>query len=172
MDRKSRQIFIHGPYGSRQVKEALGDLLMGLILSPDQIWLVSPWVSDFELLDNRTGEWSGVHGEWGMRFVMFSEMLAVAVESGCHLTLVTNADEINDRFYERLTKDLADETAVRRVVSEKLHTKGLLTSSFFLAGSMNFTYSGVGRNEEAVRLSVDNDEIAEARYEFEQWYLK
>ncbi len=171
-ERTSRQIFLHGPYGSRQLKEAMGDLLVGLILSPDDVWLVSPWVSDFELLDNRAGDWSAMHAGWGVKLVMFSELLAAAVDSGCRLTLVTNADKMNDQFYERLIKDLADDVAVRRIISDKVHTKGFLTRSFFLAGSMNFTYSGVSRNEETVRLSVDKDEIAEARHEFEQWYLK
>jgi phosphatidylserine/phosphatidylglycerophosphate/cardiolipin synthase-like enzyme len=103
---------------------------------------------------------------------MFSELLAVALESGCRLKLVTNADEINERFYERLSRGGANTSAIRRVVNDQLHTKGLLCNAFFLAGSMNFTYSGLHRNDERVRLSIDPEEIAEARLEFESRYFK
>ena len=172
METLGRQMFVHGLYGERQLRETLSDLLIGLVLSPDTIWLVSPWVSDFDLLDNRSGDWNSVHAAWGARYVMFSELLAAALASGCQLKLVTKADEINDRFYERLTRHLDGERAIRRVVDEQLHTKGLLTSSFFLAGSMNFTYSGVHRNDERVRLSIDMEEISEAKLEFENRYFK
>ena len=172
MESLGRQIFVHGVYGERQLRETLSDLLVGLILSPSTVWLVSPWISDFDLLDNRSGDWNSVHAAWGPRYVMFSELLAVALQSGCQLKLVTNADEINDRFYERLSRSGADRNAIRRVVNDQLHTKGLLCSAFFLAGSMNFTYSGLHRNDERVRLSIDSEEIAEARLEFESRYFK
>lgn len=171
MESLGRQIFVHGLYGERQLREALSDLLVGLVLSPDSLWLVSPWVSDFDLLDNRSGDWTSVHPAWGARYVMFSELLAVGIEAGCELTLVTNNDEANKRFYERVTKDLTDRDRARWIVDERLHTKGFLSSSFFLAGSMNFTYSGVNRNDEYVRLSVDSDEISDARMEFERHYV-
>ncbi len=172
MDSLGRQIFVHGLYGERILREALSDLLVSLVLSPDTVWLVSPWVSDFDLLDNRAGDWTSVHPGWGARYVMFSELLAVGIEAGCELTLVTNKDEANKRFYERLVKNLTDPNRVHWIVEEQLHTKGLLCASFFLAGSMNFTYSGINRNDEHVRLSIDSDEISEARMEFEARYIK
>ena len=104
MPELSRQFFLHGPYGDVQLKETLGVLLAGLILSPDELWLVSPWVTDFDLLDNRSGDWDYVQPSWGARFVRFSEMLVAAVESGCTLNLVTNRDELNQTFYTSLIK--------------------------------------------------------------------
>jgi hypothetical protein len=41
-----------------------------------------------------------------------------------------------------------------------------------LSGSMNFTYSGINRNDEHLRLSIDSEDIADARLEFEEQYAK
>jgi len=166
----SRQIFIHGPYGMRQLKETLVDLLVGLILSPDKVWLVSPWLSDFDLLDNRSGNWNCIQPTWGPRFVRFSELLVAAVNSGCDLNCVTIRDDMNPRFFDQLDRGLSAGHSYFRTEAKRLHTKGLLCSSFFLAGSMNFTYSGTHRNDERVDLIVDPDAIAEAKLEFENRY--
>jgi hypothetical protein len=172
MDSLGRQIFVHGPYGERQIRETLSDLLVGLILSPDTVWLVSPWVSDFDLLDNRSGDWTSLNPSWGARFVMFSELLAAGIDAGCELRLVTNGHDGNARFYERATKGLSQLKRVQWKVVQQLHTKGLLCTSFFLSGSMNFTYSGINRNDEHLRLSIDSEDIADARLEFEEQYAK
>jgi hypothetical protein len=172
MEPLGRQIFIHGLFGERQFRETLSDLMVGLILSPATLWLVSPWVSDFDLLDNRSSDWNSVHAAWGARHVLFSELFAVAIDAGCQLNLVTNKDDVNDRFYEQLINNINDKDAVRWIIEDKLHTKGLLSPAFLLAGSMNFTYSGLNRNDEYVRLSVDPQEIADARLEFESRYIR
>lgn len=170
MSSDSRQIFAHGPYGNRQVRETLSDLLISLIVRPDAIWLVSPWVSDFDLLDNRSNGWTSINPAWGARFVRFSELLAAAVDAGSNLRLVTNAEPMNGRFLEQIRSSLAPNSSISRCESETLHTKGLLCSSFFLSGSMNFTYSGTHRNDENIVLTTDPNVIAEARIEFESKY--
>ena len=48
-------------------------------------------------------------------------------------------------------------------VAQELHEKGFLGDGFYLSGSMNFTFSGVTLNEEAVHYSVDPSFVAEAR---------
>ena len=167
---QSRQIFTHGPYGMRQLKETLRDLMVGLIIRPDDMWLVSPWISDFDLLDNRCGNWNTVDPSWGPRIVRFSELLVSAMDAGCRMTYVTNSHEMNRRFYEQLVSKMRTAERPTSVVKDSLHTKGLLTSSFFLAGSMNFTYSGTHSNDERVQLTIDQNAITEARIEFESRY--
>ncbi|ALL16084.1 hypothetical protein UP00_21320 [Enterobacter asburiae] len=51
MKANQRQIFLHGATGQRVLREVLSAQLVGLILQPEPIWLVSPWVSNFTLLD-------------------------------------------------------------------------------------------------------------------------
>lgn len=169
MTELSRQFFLHGPFGDTQLKEALGSLLASLILIPDEIWLVSPWVSDFKILDNRAGDWDYVQHGWGARYVYFSEMLVASIESGSRLILVTNRDSMNKEFHKKLTTKI-DPNLVNWVQAERLHTKGLLCSSFFLSGSMNFTYSGTNRNDERVQLYTNSNTITEAKLEFQKRY--
>lgn len=166
----SRTIFINNRFGIRQLKETLSNLLISSAISPSEIWLVSPWLSDFDLLDNRSGDWDALNPAWGSRRVGFSELLSFAIEAGCNLNLVTNNDLINDAFEERLKQILNGPGLLRVVKSEKLHTKGLLSKDYFLAGSMNFTYSGTHKNEEQVVLNIDKDTILEAKLEFEDLY--
>src|SRR5690606_33917369 len=85
MTSHGRQIFVHGVYAERQLRNTLSNLLVGLILNPDVVWLVSPWVSDFDLLDNRTSDWNSVNPAWGARYVQFSELLAAATDTGSRL---------------------------------------------------------------------------------------
>jgi phosphatidylserine/phosphatidylglycerophosphate/cardiolipin synthase-like enzyme len=170
MPESSRQIFLHGPYGMRQLQESLGDIMVSLLLGPEDLWLVSPWVSDFDLLDNRAGQYDSINPAWGPRYVRFSELLAAAIESGSSVKFVTKRDEINRRFFSRLTEELSTGQAIFKLEVDRLHTKGLLGSSFFLAGSMNFTYSGTHRNDERIQLVIDRKEMSDARIEFESRY--
>lgn len=167
---RTRVIVLNNDLGMRQLKEALGNILIGLSQCPDTIWLVSPWVTDFDLLDNRSHNWSNINPSWGARKVRFSELLIFAIESGCSLNLVTNEDNINDAFINRIKSGVSESSSFSYVASENLHTKGLLTSSIWLAGSMNFTYSGTHLNQEQVTLSTSKDIILEMTLEFEQSY--
>ena len=166
----SRTIFINNCFGIRQLKETLSNLIISSSIAPSELWLVSPWLSDFDLLDNRSGDWSALNPGWGARRVRFSELLLFAIEAGCNLNLVTNYDRINDSFEERLRQAINEPGSFRVVKSEKLHTKGFLSNDYFLAGSMNFTYSGTHKNEEQVVLNIDKDTILEAKLEFEDLY--
>jgi hypothetical protein len=166
----TRAIVLHNELGMRQLKETLGNVLIGLSQCPDTIWLVSPWVTDFELLDNRSNNWSNLNPAWGARKVRFSEMLIFAVESGCKLNLVINEDSINKAFINRIKTVISDPLSMSVVKSQNLHTKGFLTSSLWLAGSMNFTFSGTHLNQEQVQLNLSKDIIFEMKLEFEQSY--
>jgi phosphatidylserine/phosphatidylglycerophosphate/cardiolipin synthase-like enzyme len=154
----------------RQLKETLSDLLISLIISPDDLWLVSPWVSDFDLLDNRCGDWNTIDPRWGARYVRFSELLAAAIDAGCNLKSVTNSHKMNQRFFDQIISNLHSDRSPAWFVKDSLHTKGLLCSRFFLAGSMNFTYNGTHNNDERIQLMIDEDAITEAKIEFERQY--
>ncbi len=65
-----RQIFLHGPLGQRHLREVLSGIMTGLFMAPERIWLVSPWVSDFPVLDNKTGDWDSLNPSWGKREII------------------------------------------------------------------------------------------------------
>lgn len=165
-----RQIFLHGPLGQRHLKEVLSGQMAGLFIRPELIWLVSPWISDFPVLDNRTGEWDALLTSWGNREIGFLELLASAVNNGCALRLVTQNDGKSQSFINQLKNRLISGADYKYLASDTLHTKGLLTKHFFLRGSMNYTYHGAKLNDEVLELTNDGTIISEALLEFEYRY--
>lgn len=148
------------------------DLLAGLFsaelcLASRCLWLVSPWVSDVELLDNSAGTFGSLT-RFGKRPVRLAEVLIALASSGTHIVVGTTADEHNKRFLERL-RLLADDLRVSHLIttsidaSNKLHTKALTGDDFALAGSMNITFNGIQVREELVDLRTDDAYVAQAR---------
>lgn len=170
--RDKRQIMTKSLVGKQHIKEVLSGMLMGEILHPREMWLVSAWVSDFELLDNRSGAWDLLNPSWGHRMVTFFEMLETAVSNGCHLNVVVKKHESNLKPVTQLNKRLGRFTTYRLEETQKLHTKGLLTKHAFLGGSMNFTYSGTNRNEEMMIFDRDPNVLANTGLEFSTSYLR
>lgn len=165
-----RQIFLHGPLGQRHLREVLSGQMAGLFIIPELIWLVSPWISDFPVLDNRTGDWDILDPSWGNREISFMELLASAVNKGCPLRLITQNDGQSLSFISQLQNRLLTSADYKYLASGTLHTKGLLTKHFFLRGSMNYTYRGAKINDEVLELTNDGTMISEALLEFENRY--
>ena len=168
----SRKILTNTSLGKRHLKEVLGSTFAGLILSPQEIWLVTAWFTDFEILDNRSGNWSYLNASWGNRMVTFIELLETAVLNGCKLNLVVNETKTNDSALSLLKNKLVNEDGFRFEISDKVHIKGLVTESFFFDGSMNFTFSGANRNDELVTISGDTHQISTTRIDFNNLYFK
>lgn len=166
-----RQIFVHGSEGQRVLREVLGAQLVGLMMNPQPLWLVSPWVSNFAVLDNRSGNWSFVEPAWGNREIYFQELLAGMVNYGVELKMVTRDLPLNRDFVKQLYNRLHSKAVFHHTCSHDLHTKGMLSPHFFIQGSMNFTWRGANRNEESVVLTCDQHIITEARTEFEKQYF-
>ncbi|MCY1465339.1 hypothetical protein D9M71_834720 [compost metagenome] len=97
-------------------------------------------------------------------------MLAKAVNCGCRLRVVTRDDTYSRRFVQQLSGRLISGHDFSCQFSEQVHTKGLLTNSCFLKGSMNYTWSGTNRNDEHVMLTSNSQIISEALLEFEEHY--
>jgi hypothetical protein len=165
-----RQIFLHGPLGRRQYREVLGSLMASLVVVPDKIYLVSPWLTDFFLLDNRSGFWDAIEPSWGSREIRFSELIATAVNNGSSLRVVVNNDGKSQSFINHFENMLGFNADYKLLKSQPLHTKGILTRSFFLKGSMNYTASGASLNEEHLTLTCDPTQISEALLEFSGHY--
>ena len=54
-----RRIFRSSSTSNAEIRELLESLFAAELLSPSRcLWLVSPWLTDLELLDNRAGAWS------------------------------------------------------------------------------------------------------------------
>jgi hypothetical protein len=172
----SRQIFKGRSKAERQAEGLLQTTLLAELLSPSEvIWLISPWVSDVAILDNRTGAYAGVDPTWGRRAISLVEVLTTLVSKGASLVVATRSDAHNTRFIQRLENAVsangrASQLIIHQDDRERLHEKGLLGDDYYIAGSMNFTESGIRLLDEAIKLELDSEAVAQARVHFRQNY--
>lgn len=148
------------------------DLLAGLfaaeITTPSRcLWLVSPWISDVELIDNSAGGFSAL-ARFGKRQIRLTEILVALAGRGCHVVVGTTSDDHNTWFRQRLELLASDARVAHRVTivvdeSEQLHTKAMTGDDYALAGSMNITYNGIQVREEYVDLRTDPEAVAQSR---------
>lgn len=157
-----------------EVRELLQATFVSELLSPSRcLWLVSPWVSDIPIIDNRTGGFDSLDPSWGPRVVRLTAVLGLLLQRGATVVLATRPVGHNRPFVEQLNaaaRDLATPAALRVNESEDLHEKGLLGDDFYLSGSMNLTYGGVELLEETVKYDTSEPVIAQAQLVyFERW---
>jgi hypothetical protein len=153
---------------ANEAAELLAGLFSAELCLPSRcLWLVSPWVSDVELVDNSAGTF-GALARFGKRPVRLSELLVTLASSGTHVVIGTTTDSHNTHFLERL-RLLAGDLRVGHMVStsidstNRLHTKALTGDDYALAGSMNITFNGIQIREELVDLRTDDAYVAQAR---------
>jgi hypothetical protein len=156
---------------SASVSEA-ADLLAGLFsaelcLPSVCLWLVSPWISDVELIDNSTGGFDTL-ARHGRRPIRLTEVLVTLASQGTHIVVGTTTDEHNTKFLHKLrllAEDLrvADKFTISIDHTDNLHTKALTGDDFALSGSMNITFNGIQIREELIDLRTETSYVAEAR---------
>ena len=151
-----------------EVLDLLNALFTAELIAPSKcLWLVSPWISDVEIIDNSAGTYP-VLGHYGKRAVRLTEVLGTLALEGTRVVIATTSDATNDSFVRRmqlLSRDLRIEEGVdiRTDYSGRLHTKALTGDDYALAGSMNITYNGIFIREEQVELKTDAEYVAQAR---------
>lgn len=171
-----RRIFKGSGRSEREVEVLLQNLLVMEALVPSaSLWLVSPWVTDIEVVDNRAAGFAGIEPLWPQRRLRLSEVLASLAQRGTEIVIATRSDEHNQLFHRRMSAASAAVGAadrVRIVIDEhdEQHEKGLLSDGFFLSGSMNFTVRGIRLNDEVVSITLDPDEISQARINMRDRY--
>lgn len=168
-----RRIFKSQVTGSAVIRELLQSMFVGEMLRAGRTaWIVSPWVNNVVLLDNRSGNFDALNPEWGRREVRLSDVLLSLLTRGRRVVIVTRKAQSNNQFLESFG-ELADQhmlaEQVEVVKRNNLHTKGILLSNTLLLGSMNLTFTGLEINEEWVEFSTDSEDLARARLEFESY---
>ena len=153
----------------RQIHELLEALFTAELLSPSaHLFLVSPWIRDLELIDNRSGRFSGLDPTWSRRNLRLGEILRVLIERGAHVTLATRPLDENRVFVDRLRRGLPTSARERLTVElrKHLHAKGLVGDDYAVKGSMNFTHNGLENLEELVTFERGPRQVAELRTQF------
>ncbi|UCZ61893.1 phospholipase D-like domain-containing protein DpdK [Mycolicibacterium phocaicum] len=131
------------------------------------LWLVSPWISNVEIVDNSAGGFDAV-SRFGKRRIRLVELLVALASQGSHIVVGTTTDAHNTRFLHRLQSTAEDLRVANRFTmsidpSENLHTKALTGDDYALAGSMNITFNGIQVREEHIDLRTDDAFVAQAR---------
>jgi phosphatidylserine/phosphatidylglycerophosphate/cardiolipin synthase-like enzyme len=170
----SRRIFKSAVTSQNLIRELLQLMLLGELIAPggQRIWLVSPWISNIAILDNRAGGFNAVNPEWGSREIRLIEVVGNLMARGCPLGVATSLDEHNQAFLDgmreaALEAGLSDRLSI--IERENLHTKGILLRRGLLTGSMNITYRGLELNDEAVIYDTAPASLAQARISFESY---
>lgn len=173
---KTRRIFRSAVTSQDVVRELIQMMCLAELLAPSrEVWLVSPWISDFVLLDNRSGRFDSINPQWQRREIRLVDYTLQLMTSGTRVIVVTRHNTHNQAFLSRLG-DRATEAglgdSIEVIQRERLHTKGILTTGGLLMGSMNLTYSGLELNEESVYYETSAEAIAKARVEFRNYRLE
>lgn len=157
-----RRISTHGDGPTLLASDVLQTLFISEILSPSEdVWLLSPWISDIPVIDNRAGAFTGILQGTTSRVVLLTEALLELASLGSQVHVVVRPDPRNLKVTDKLAAS-GESPGLHLSEIKNLHEKALLTSRFHLHGSMNFTHYGREVNEEALVLETGTDNISRA----------
>jgi phosphatidylserine/phosphatidylglycerophosphate/cardiolipin synthase-like enzyme len=165
-----RRIFKSSTTGPGVIRELLQLMFLAEMLNPsEEIWVVSPWISDVPILDNRAGNFNVMNPEWHRRELRLSDLALQVLTGGSRIIVVARPDEHNLTFLDQLCERAEEASLLNQLTIVKrdhLHTKGILTGAGLLLGSMNLTYRGFELNDEVIEYDTSSQRIAEARQSF------
>lgn len=174
------RLIVKSAEGNREeVRDLLESILAVELLSPGtELWLVSPWITDLPILDNRSGSYSGLDPTWPKRHRSLAELLGNLLEHSpkTKLLVVTRPSEDSStaRFCERLRNIIGLSGNLDRLSLNdrraNLHTKGLIGDQVALSGSMNFTNNGISVLEETVQFQIDEQTVSQFLMSFHEHY--
>jgi hypothetical protein len=165
---------------ANQSRVAVSDLLEAVLVAEliapgSRLLLVSPWISDFPVVDNRSGQFAQIDAQWGASKLRLSAVLRSLLSRGVRVSIACSKGEREDGFIQQLqTFAEADGTEDLLIVRRNdefghgiEHQKSLIADDWAIYGSMNFTYSGVELNGELVTFTDDAQEVAQLAAELQ-----
>jgi hypothetical protein len=169
---KSRNLRTSALSSHEELADALQALFVAELLKPSTpLWIVTPWISEVDVLDNRSGLFNGLLPDLPQRPIRLIEVLVNMLQRGGGVVIACRPDDHNRSFIESLRhRAAAEDAGYERLncrYASELHEKGILSSSLLLSGSMNLTYNGIRRLEESITITNDADTIARTRHAYE-----
>ncbi|GAF48277.1 phospholipase D-like domain-containing protein DpdK [Rhodococcus wratislaviensis] len=164
-----RRITTHGDGPTLLASDVVQSLFVSEILSPSEdVWLLSPWISDIPVIDNRAGAFTGMFPGMTVRTILLTDALIELAKRGSHVHVVVRPDPRNTKVADKLEAAVEAIEGIDVLEKKNLHEKALLTSRFHLHGSMNFTHYGREVNEEALVLETGTDNISRANLDYHE----
>ncbi len=169
-----RTIRTSGPRTRYELRNALQSLFVAELVSPsEEIFIVTPWISDVEIVDNQANTFSGIDTDLPIGKVRLSTILVRTMLRGGRVVIATRPDPHNKAFTDLIvsqTLKLEIRHLLNIFFASDLHEKGILTSSIYMSGSMNLTHNGLNKLDEKVTLTTDKSEIARTKTELsDRW---
>jgi hypothetical protein len=154
-----------GPTQGRAIRDLLQSLLVTETLAPsDPLWLLSGWITDIAVVDNRAGRFADIDPEWPLGPVRLSAVLRSIVIRGGSVAIVLRDVDHNRPFLDRLRSvQRSHPGRLKIALAAEFHEKGMVGTDYDLSGSMNFTHRGVEVNDEHVILRTDRAVVAARR---------
>lgn len=145
----------------------VGTALIGELLGPGKtLWIVSGWISDVKVLDNSQGAFDSILGDDPPNVCRLSHMLALVAATGTKVCVATRPNPHNTIFLEHISEAIRNKNRLRIIRDPNMHEKTLCGNSWIMTGSMNFTKSGMGNNEESVTYRTSDPSVAQAHIDF------
>ena len=169
----TRDISLRGDGSEPALDRELHKLLLSELIAPSKpFWIVSAWLSDVDLIDNRGGELLELAPALPVRSLRLIELLAYQVSVGAEINVVVRDVSHNRPVLRRLEEVRGRSTSgvLRLATMEDLHEKVLLSSRLMVSGSMNLTHNGRLKNTEHVTFTTDTNTIERQRLSLEQLY--
>jgi hypothetical protein len=155
------------------VSDVIQSLFISEILAPsDELWLLSPWISDIPVIDNSAGAFSSLFPARPVGTISLTDALIHLGTQGTQIYVVIRKDLRNLLVSNALrAAQISGDLTIQVIEQDNLHEKALLSSRFLLQGSMNFTHFGREVNEEALVLDSSSDSIARARLDYRRRFV-
>lgn len=165
---KERRIFKDRTSNREELGQLLETVFLTEIMYPSsELLMVFPWISDVQIVDNRSGAFIQLMPHWGKTQLRLSDILVELLKKGTILRIATRKDTPQtERFIDTLTFKVSNLKTLGQIFlyyDDELHIKGLLGDNYYLKGSMNLTYNGIEILREEIEFTLEEDKIAEAR---------
>jgi len=154
-----------GPSQGRAIRDLLQSLLIAETLAPsDPLWILSGWITDIAVVDNRAGRFADVDPDWPLGPVPLTAVLRTIVTRGGSVAIVLRDVDHNRAFLDRLRGFKRSHPGrLKTVATADFHEKGIVGTDYDLSGSMNFTHRGIEVNDEHLILRTDKPTVAGRR---------
>ena len=137
------------PVDPESVRGLVSSLLVAELIAPSsRFWLMSAWVSDIAILDNRNRQYRVFAPQWSAREIPLSDVLCAIVERGGKVVVIVRDEPHNESFIAKMRDSFEKSASLDVIVAQNFHQKGMVGDDFVLEGSMNFTYYGFTLNDE------------------------
>jgi phosphatidylserine/phosphatidylglycerophosphate/cardiolipin synthase-like enzyme len=174
MQSSTRHILRSSSASRHEIRELLQGIFVRELLFPSRcLWLVSPWIRNIEVIDNRAAAFKSLAPDLPPTGINLHQVLYKLLERGTRVVLAIRPERESVHFGMNLSHSLEGRIpadAFTFVQRDILHAKGLIGDDFGLTGSMNFTFNGVELQTELVALERDRAEVAKLRIAFAEEY--